>query len=77
MSELKMAKDGTICIPAEVREKHGFTAETPIRIIETRSGILLIPLTPGPMSDELQRELADWQALSTSTWDRFPFEDQP
>ena len=71
MSNLMMTKDGLISLPPEVREKHGFTAETPIRVVETRSGILLIPLTRAPMCEELAKELAEWQALSLSTWDMF------
>ena len=75
MSKVMMTKDGTVPLPLEVREKHGFTAETPIRIVETRSGVLLIPLTKAPMSEELAQELAEWQALSLSTWELFRFED--
>jgi hypothetical protein len=77
MSNVIMAEDGTICIPPEVRKKHGFRADTPIRMIETRSGILLIPLTGEPMSKELADELAEWQALSISTWDMFPYDERP
>jgi hypothetical protein len=49
--------------------------ETPVRIIETRSGILLVPLTKEPMSVELEQELAEWQLLSMESWNRFPYED--
>jgi hypothetical protein len=35
----------------------------PVRLVETRTGILLVPLTDEPMSDELTRELEEWQAL--------------
>ena len=76
MSHVQMSKDGTIALPADVRAKHGFTTETPIRIVETRSGVLLVPLTNEPMSKELAAELADWQALSASTWDMFPYQDE-
>jgi bifunctional DNA-binding transcriptional regulator/antitoxin component of YhaV-PrlF toxin-antitoxin module len=76
MSNVVMTKEGTICIPPEVRAKHGFTADTPIRMIETRTGILLIPLTNEPMSKELADELAEWQALSRSAWDMFPYEEK-
>jgi hypothetical protein len=36
----------------------------------------LVPLTKAPMSDELSRELAEWQSLSASSWDMFPFEEK-
>ena len=75
MAQVTMTKDRTISLPPDVCAKHGFTAETPIRIIETQNGILLVPLTKEPMSAELARELADWQSLSTLTWDKFASEE--
>ena len=45
-----------IILPVAVRDRYGLTSDTPIRIIETRSGILLIPLTTEPMSADLQEE---------------------
>ena len=48
---------------------------SPIRVIETQAGALLIPLTDGPMAISLIQELAEWQALSASTWDIFPYDD--
>ena len=77
MSNVMMTKEGTISLPLELRDKHGFDADTPIRIVETRTGVLLIPLTKAPMSDELAQELAEWQALSLSTWNAFPYEEEP
>ena len=77
MANVMLTKDGNVPLPPAVREKHGFTAETPIRIVETRGGVLLVPLTDAPMSEELAQELAEWQALSLSTWEMFPFEDAP
>lgn len=77
MASVTMTSDRKIAIPPEICDKHGFTPDTPIRIVETRNGILLIPLTKTPMTDELAQELEDWQALSISTWERFPYEDQP
>jgi len=72
-----MSKDGTIPLPLELRDKHGFDADTPIRIVETRTGVLLIPLTKAPMNEELKQELAEWQELSISTWNAFPYEEDP
>jgi hypothetical protein len=77
MSQITMSKERMIFLPVEVCAKHGFTADTPIRLIETLSGVLLIPLTNAPMNKELAQELAEWQALSMSTWERFPYEDSP
>ena len=47
----------------------------PIRVIETASGILLIPQTNEPMSAALQEELAAWQSLSAEAWDQFPYDE--
>lgn len=77
MTGLTMPQDGRILIPQDVRDRYGFTDETPVRIIETRSGILLVPVSNHAMSDELAKELADWQELSTSTWGAFPYEENP
>lgn len=77
MSNVMMTKDRMIPLPAEVCEKHGFRPETPIRIVETQSGVLLAPLTGEPMSPELLQELADWQSLSSSAWEQFPYEECP
>ena len=76
MSSVTMTNDRKIALPPELCEKHGFTTDTPIRIVETRTGLLLVPLTNSPMSEELAREVSDWQALSVSTWEMFPYEDK-
>jgi hypothetical protein len=48
---------------------------TPVRIIETRGGVLLVPLGDAPMSPELAEELAEWQALGAESWEMFPYEE--
>lgn len=75
MENITMNPSGEIALPAEMRARHGFTPQTPIRVIETRSGVLLVPLTEMPMDPELSRELAEWQALSATTWEMFPYDD--
>lgn len=76
MTSILMNASGHIALPSDVRERHGFSPQTPIRIIETRSGVLLVPLTDEPMDADLVQELAEWQALSASTWDIFPYQDE-
>jgi hypothetical protein len=49
---------------------------TPVRIVETRGGILRIPLSDAPMNPELAEELAQWQVLSAETWEMFPYEEE-
>lgn len=67
---------GKISLPENVREHYGLTPDTPIRIIETRGGILLIPLTNEPMSAHLARELGEWQSLGASSLETFPYEEK-
>ena len=74
-SHLLVEKSGKISLPEDVRERYGLAPDTPLRIIETRNGILLIPLTDEPMSEELRRELEDWQALGAASLEMFAYED--
>ena len=76
LDTLTLEHDGKITLPDTVRDHYHLTAETPLRIIETRNGILLIPLTQEPMSDALVAELAQWQASSADNFALFPYEDQ-
>lgn len=75
MTSLIVNESGEIAIPQETRERYHLTPHTPGRVIEMRSGILLVPLTEEPMSSipELERELADWQALSADSWAMYPY----
>jgi bifunctional DNA-binding transcriptional regulator/antitoxin component of YhaV-PrlF toxin-antitoxin module len=75
MPNLTINESGEIALPAEVRQRHGFTPDRPIRAIETRSGVLLVPLTDEPMDAALQQELKQWQSLSLGTWDMFAYDD--
>lgn len=76
MTSLTVGQKGEIALPDAVRERYGLLPQTQVRMIETRTGILLVPLTDAPMSAELAQELADWQALSAESWDMFPYEDE-
>ena len=69
-------RDGKIALPFDIQERCGLLPETSVRVIETRSGILLVPLTDAPMSAELTEELQEWQALGQSAWDQFSYEDE-
>ncbi len=65
---------GKITLPDPVRDRYQLRPDTPVRIIETRNGILLVPLTSEPMNDELRRELDDWQSLSALALDSFSYD---
>lgn len=75
MSELTMNANGEIAIPKDLRRRYGFSPNTPIRVVETRSGVLLVPITGAPPDDELAKELAEWQALGMEAWAMFPYEE--
>jgi bifunctional DNA-binding transcriptional regulator/antitoxin component of YhaV-PrlF toxin-antitoxin module len=67
------ARYGTdLTLPDSVRDRYNLKTDVPVRIIETRDGILLVPLTGEPMPAELLDEIADWQALAAETWDHLP-----
>ncbi len=75
-SENLVVEDGgKITLPETVRDRYGLAEDTPLRIIETRNGILLVPLTNEPMSEELRAELDEWQALGAESLEPFPYED--
>jgi bifunctional DNA-binding transcriptional regulator/antitoxin component of YhaV-PrlF toxin-antitoxin module len=73
--DLLVEESGKISLPEEVREHYGLTPDTPLRVVETRGGILLVPLTAEPMSEDLARELEEWQVLSATSFETFPYED--
>ena len=75
MTTLTMGRDGAFTLPSDLQERCGLLPETPVRLIETRSGILLVPLTNAPMSEALAQELQEWQAFGQEAWAQFPYED--
>ena len=71
-------EDGKITLPAELRSRYGLAEHTPVRVIETRTGILLVPLTPEPMSEALVDELQAWQSIGAESVEMFSYdEDTP
>jgi bifunctional DNA-binding transcriptional regulator/antitoxin component of YhaV-PrlF toxin-antitoxin module len=76
MTEVPIQSGGEITLPAETCRRYGMTANTMVRLIETPSGVLLIPLTNEPMQPALRDELEQWQALAAESWDRFPYESE-
>lgn len=74
MTNLTIGHDGKIALPSELRDRYDLKPETPIRVVETSDGILLIPITDAPMSAELAEELEEWQSLGAESWSQFPYE---
>jgi bifunctional DNA-binding transcriptional regulator/antitoxin component of YhaV-PrlF toxin-antitoxin module len=75
MTALMSGPRGEIVLPENLRSRHGISGGTPIRIVETRTGILLVPLTKEPMSAALAQELEEWQAVAESSWQGFEYQD--
>lgn len=67
---------GKITLPVDVLERYGFEESTPIRLIKTSNGVLLVPLTDEPMNTELTAELKEWQALGEESFEMFPYEEK-
>ncbi|MEK7676384.1 MAG: AbrB/MazE/SpoVT family DNA-binding domain-containing protein [Verrucomicrobiota bacterium] len=74
MTCLTSGPHGEIALPENLRARHRIGQDTPIRIIETRNGILLVPLTSEPMSSALAQELAEWQSLASTSWEMFDYQ---
>jgi len=75
MTTTIIGREGQVTLPDDVQERYGLRPEVSVRLIETRSGLLLVPLTDAPMSAELAQELQEWQALGAASWAQFPYED--
>jgi bifunctional DNA-binding transcriptional regulator/antitoxin component of YhaV-PrlF toxin-antitoxin module len=75
MTRLMVGRGGEIALPESVRERYELSPDAPVRVVETRTGILLVPLTDAPMRPELVQELAEWRSLSAETWQVFPYEE--
>jgi len=76
MSTATIDAKGSVTFSAELRGRYHLDPSTQVRVIETRHGLLLVPLSAEPMAPELQRELAEWQSLDAAGWDAFPFEER-
>jgi hypothetical protein len=61
--------------PDYVLDRYGLAEEPLVRVIEPRSGILLVPLTQEPMSEALAEELQDWQSLGANAFETFPYDE--
>lgn len=76
MTTMTIERDGKLSLPPDLQERSGLLPETAVRVIETHSGLLLVPLTDAPMSAELTEELQDWQGFGQSGWAQFAYEDK-
>ena len=75
MSTATIDPAGSVVLSAELRQRYHLHPSTAIRVVETRHGLLLVPLTGEPVPPDLERELDEWQSLDAAGWDAFPFEE--
>ena len=73
MSTAFIDATGSVALPTELRNRYHLDASTQVRVVETKHGLLLVPLTNEPMPAALRRELDEWQSLDAGGWDAFPF----
>ena len=66
---------GKITLPAAVRSRYGLAEHTPVRVIETRTGILLVPLTQEPMSESLADETQAWRSIGAESLETFTYDE--
>ena len=66
---------GKITLPAAVRSRYGLAEHAAVRVIETRTGILLVPLTQEPMSESLADELQAWRSIGAESFEMFPYDE--
>ena len=75
METLTVGPGGELTLPAEFLLRHGMKPEHPIRVIETKGGVLLVPLGEESVSEELAAEIGAWQELAAESWSTFPYEE--
>lgn len=71
---LKVGARGEIALPGDLRRRYHLAPDTPVRVVETRGGILLVPLTGEAPKSDFANELTDWQSLGAGAWDLFPYD---
>ena len=75
MATVTIGPGGELTLPADVVQRKGFKPDCPLQVVETRSGVLLVPLDDRPMSQELRSEIEAWQELSLDSWDASLYEE--
>jgi hypothetical protein len=75
-SKVIMEEGGKVTLPGEVCSKYDLSPNTSIRIIETKTGILLVPISNEPINEELASELMQWQELGIENWNMFSYDEE-
>ena len=72
---LVVENGGKITLPEDLIDRYHLEDDKTVRVIETRNGILLVPLTEEPMNEALCAELDAWQALGAESFEMFSYEE--
>ena len=75
MSNLTVSPLVEIVLPTELRSRYRLGPDVLLRVVETTTGILLVPLHSGPMDQELAAELRAWLELGIESAQMFPYKD--
>jgi AbrB family looped-hinge helix DNA binding protein len=67
MTDVIADAEGQVPIPSELRQRYGLRPRSKVRVVETRGGILLIPLTDEPMDADLKSELDLWTKVGAES----------
>ena len=75
MSTATLGQGGKLTLPEDVLRRYALSPDRPIRLVETRGGLLLVPLGEEPVSPALVEDLKAWQDLASEGWDAFPYDE--
>jgi HEAT repeat protein len=54
-----------LTLPPDLCQRYGLMPHTPLRLVPTRNGILIVPLSPAFQSEDVRREVDAWQLGNT------------
>jgi len=75
MATVTVGPGGELTLPADIVLRKGFKPDLAVRVVETRSGVLLVPVADREIPEELTHELDAWQELANDSWVSFPYEE--
>ncbi len=75
MATVTVGPGGELTLPADVVLRKGFKPDRAVRVVETQSGVLLVPVDGQEIPEELARELDAWQELANDSSATFPYEE--
>lgn len=72
MATVTVGPGGELTLPPDVVLRKGFKPDRAVRVVETLSGVLLVPVDNQEIPADLARELDEWQELANDSWNAFP-----